>query len=420
MSRKRIVWLVGGVFLAILAWRIVVLLIGPGGGPGGGFRRPPVAVEVQRVRHEAIQETRQLTGSIYPLYQYVVAPKVSGRLIRINKRIGDWVDKGEVVAKIDDGEYQQQVLEADASLRIAYANQAETESELELAAQELDRMTSLAEKRIASQSQLETAQSKHDALQSRMDLARAQVEQRQAALKSARIRLGYTTLTASQPGFVGERYVDEGSLLAPNSPVVSVVGIDTVIVRTTVIERVYGLVGIGQPAEIEVDAFPSRIFVGHVSRLAPVLEEASRVAKMEVEVVNDSLLLKPGMFCKVTVVLAEKDQAQVVPTQAVVTRNGTSGIFVVEPGKTVVAFTPVELGLSTPDKTEIAAPEIDGLVVSLGQHLLEDGSEVILPDMTLEEGASGAAGGPAGDEARSGAAEDSSQEGGAPTGAKVN
>ncbi len=391
MSRRKIAWLLVGVFLSILAWRIVVMLVGPGGG-GGGFRRPPVAVEVDRVGREAIQETRQLTGSIYPLYQYVVAPKVSGRLLRINNRIGDWVAEGEVIARIDDGEYQQQVLEADASLRIAYANLAETESELELARQELERMESLADKRIASQSQLETAQTKHDALRSRMDLARAQVEQRQAALKSARIRLSYTTLSASQPGFIGERYVDEGSMLAPNSPVVSVIGIDTVIVRTTVIERVYGLVNIGQTAEIEVDAFPGRAFQGHVSRLAPMLEETSRVAKMEVEVVNDSLLLKPGMFCKVAVVLAAKDSAQVVPTQAVVTRNGTSGVFVVRPEETVAVFIPVELGLSTPEKTEIVTPEITGFVVSLGQHLLEDGSEVILPDMPAGGGSPGGAG----------------------------
>lgn len=380
MKRKHIVWAIGVVFLAVLVWRIAGLIIGDEGGSQQGFGRPPVAVEVDTVRYEPIQETRQLTGSIHPLYKYIVAPKVSGRVIRINKRIGDWVNRGELIAKIDDGEHQQMVLESDANLRIAYANLAETQSELELAEQELERVQSLEEKRIASVAELETARTRFDALKSRMELAKAQVEQRQAALNSARIRLGYTTLAASEPGFIGERFVDEGSMLAPNSPVVSVIGIDTVIVRTTVIERVYGLVRIGQPAEIEVDAFPGRAFRGQVSRIAPMLQEASRVAKMEVEVVNDSLLLKPGMFCKVTVVLAEKASAQVVPTQAVVTLDGTDGVFVIRNGETVVHFVPVRLGISTPVKTEILTPAIDGLVVSLGQHLLEDGSTVILPE----------------------------------------
>jgi multidrug efflux pump subunit AcrA (membrane-fusion protein) len=152
-----------------------------------------------------------------------------------------------------------------------------------------------------------------------------------------------------------------------------------------VIERVYGLVAIGQAAGIEVDAFPERTFQGRVSRIAPMLQEASRVAQMEVEVVNDSLLLKPGMFCKVTLVLEEKNSAQVVPTQAVVTRNGDTGVFVIREGETQARFIPVELGITTPDKTEILTPEIQGLVVSLGQHLLEDGSTVILPESSPGE-----------------------------------
>jgi hypothetical protein len=112
---------------------------------------------------------------------------------------------------------------------------------------------------------------------------------------------------------------------------------------------------------------------------------------MEVEVLNDSLLLKPGMFSKVTLVLAGKTSAQVVPTQAVVTRNGTSGIFVVRGGETTAHFLPVQLGISTPEKTEILTPRIEGLVVSLGQHLLEEASPVILPDRPASRNGDGRA-----------------------------
>jgi RND family efflux transporter MFP subunit len=385
MKRKQVFWIVGIIFLAVFLWRITLLIIGDQGSGSMGFGRPPVAVEVEAVRYEPIQETRELTGTIHPLYRYIVAPKVSGRLIRISKRIGDAVRRAEFIAKIDDGEYQQMVLEAEANLRIAYANLAETESELELAKQELERVQSLEEKRIASLAELETARTKYDALESRMELAKAQVEQRQAALNSAKIRLSYTTLAATEPGFVGERFVDEGAMLAANSPVVSVIGIDTVIVRTTVIERVYGQVAIGQIADIEVDAFPGRAFSGKVSRVAPMLDEASRMAQMEIEVANASLLLKPGMFCNVRLVLAEKQSAQVVPSRAIVTRNGETGVFVVRGDETTAHFVPVSVGISTLERTEIAEPVIDGLVVSLGQHLLEEGSTVILPEGAGED-----------------------------------
>lgn len=367
-------------FAALFIWRIAALVMGGQGGASGRFSSPPVAVEVVDVTVRPISETMQMTGSIYPLYQYIVAPKVSGRILKINKRIGDWVEPGESVARIDDGEYQQLVLEAEANLRIAQAGLAEARSQFELAGQELERVRSLQEMQIAPRSDLDAAQTKHDALQSRIELAVAQVEQRQAALNAARIRLSYTNLKAAEPGFVGERFADEGSMLSPNAPVVSVIGIDTVIVRTTVIERVYGQVRRGQSADIKVDAFPDMVFSGRVSRIAPKLQESSRVAQMEVEVANDSLYLKPGMFCTVSVALAEKDSAQVVPTQAVVTRNGESGVFVVPRGETTAHYVAVRAGITSSELTEILSPRLEGRVVTLGQHLLREGSTVILPE----------------------------------------
>jgi RND family efflux transporter MFP subunit len=308
-----------------------------------------------------------------------VAPKISGMIVKITKRIGDRVNRGETIARIDDGEYRQALLQAEADLKIAQANVAEAQSQLELSKKELERVQYMEEKGIASVADLETATAKYSSMEARAQLAQAQVEQRQAALASAKIRLDYTVLSAREPGFIGERFVDEGAMVGANSAVASVVGIDKVIVRTTVIERVYGRILPGQPVTIEADAFPGKTFAGTVSRIAPRLDEASRVAQMEVEIANGSLELKPGMFCTLTVVLSSRDSAQVVPGQAIVTRNGSSGVFVVKPGGGVARYVPVELGITTPAVTEIVSPTIDGLVVSLGQHLLQDSSAVILP-----------------------------------------
>jgi len=346
--------------------------------------KPSVAVEVAKIVYEPIQDIKEYTGTVHPFYRYIVAPKVSGRIIEIRKRIGDSVTKGEIIARIDDAEYQQAVIEAEANLKIAQASLAETISQFELSKQELKRAQSLQEKGIASPSELDAVQTNFSAQQSRLKLAQAQVEQRESSLKSSKIRLSYTVLEATEPGFIGERFVDEGSLLSPNSPLVSVIGIDNVIIRTTVIERDYGHINVGQSAEIVVDAFPSKRFYGKVARIAPMLEEASRVAQMEVEVVNNSLILKPGMFTKVRVVLAEKDSARIVPSEAVVRRGGKEGIFLVEKDtdmkKYVARYLPIQIGITTLEKTEILKPEIEGLVVTLGHHLLEDGSSLILPE----------------------------------------
>jgi RND family efflux transporter MFP subunit len=395
--KKRVFIAVGFVFLAFFGWRIFLLITESDQGFNRGMRGgQQVAVEVTSAGNKMIQVNRKFTGTVYPLYQYIVSPKVSGRVVQITKRIGDWVDTGEVIARLDDAEYQQAVLEAEANLKIAQASLAEAVSQMELAKQELDRERSLQEKGIASPSELDVASTAYDAQKSRLELARAQVQQREAALNSAEIRLGYTVLSATEPGFVGERYVDEGSLLSPNSPLISIIGIDSVIVQATIIERDYGQISVGQPAEVEVDAFPGEVFNGKVARIAPVLQEASRVAKMEVEVDNSAHRLKPGMFTTITVMLQEKTGRQVIPTSAIVKKDGMDGIFVVETdaasGAHIARFKAIKPGIATDTETEILSPEIEGPVVILGQHLLDDGSMVLLPVTDENSNATGGRG----------------------------
>ena len=391
--KKKVLLVLAIIFLAFFSWRVALLIIGKSKAGAKRPMRPPVAVEVAKITRAPIREIRQFTGTVYPRYQYIVAPKVSGRIIEMGKRIGDYVQRGEVVARLDDAEFQQAVLEAEANLKIAQASLVELKGLAELAKQELERAQSLRDKGIASSSELDAAATNNTAQQARLKLAEAQVDQRQAALNSSRIRLSYTVLNASEPGFVGERYVDEGALLPPNSPVISVVGIDRVIIQTTIIERDYGRIRVGQEATVTVDAFPSKKFNGQVSRIAPVLQEASRVAKMEVEVNNSGLVLKPGMFARVGVVLAENDSALVVPSQALVTRHGLNegaGVYLIDQMNGPVArFIPVETGIITPEFVEIRSPRLEGLVVTLGQHLLDDGSPVILPGKGGESKGSG-------------------------------
>jgi RND family efflux transporter MFP subunit len=385
--KKKILIIVGIIFLIFLGWRTISLFTssqqpwGPGRGFGPG-QGQTVAVEVSDIRIKPIKEIREFTGTVNPVYRYIIAPKVSGRVVETTKRIGDWVNKGEIIARLDDAEYQQAVLEAEANLKISKASLNEAESQFELARQELERVRSLQEKGISSSSELDAAETEYSAQQSRLELARAQVEQREAALKSARIRLEYTVLAATEPGFIGERYVDEGNLLSTNSPLVSVVGIDSVIVQATIIEKDYARIKVGQSAELQVDAFPETTFTGKVARIAPVLEEESRVAKVEVEFENKERLLKPGMFARVSVVLQEKEAVQVIPIEAIIKNNSKEGVFVVEEdalsGSNIARFYPVEKGISTGTEIEITSPEIKGPVVILGQHLLQDGASVTL------------------------------------------
>jgi RND family efflux transporter MFP subunit len=392
MKKRLYIFLPLVIVVAALGVRIALLVVKGSSDKRRQNQTAAVAVEVDSIRFGPIREIREFTGSVYPYNQYVVAPKVSGRVTEIRKRIGDRVRPGELIARIDDAEYQQAVREAEANLKIAEASVADSRSQLDLARDQKERMDTLRAKELASSAELDAAVSDFSAKESRYRLAEAQVQQREASLESSRIRLGYTRLTASRDGYVGERFIDEGALLAPNAAVVSVIEIGTIIVRTTITERDYRLISPGQPAEVNVDAFASRVFSGRVSRIAPMLLENSRVAQMEVEVKNDSLLLKPGMFARVRVMIASKAHARIVPAKSLVNRNGETGIFMVPENESVARWVAVTTGIMTPDLAEILSPVLKGRAVTLGQHLLEDGSSVLLPKSPPDEVPNPAAG----------------------------
>ncbi len=380
--KKRILIPIVIVFILFLAWRVYHLVSPSKKDQGFGQGRPAVAVETDNINQGPIEDVRLFTGTVFPLYRYQVASKVAGRVVHFNKRIGDYVRRDETIATLDDAEFRQSMLEAEANLAIAKASLVDAKAQLELSQREFDRAQSLHEQGLNSPSDFDAARSRLEAQNAKLKVAEAQVLQREAALEVEKIQLDYTVLRASEPGYIGERLVDEGALLSVNTPLASVIGIDTVYIRTSIIERDYGRMQIGQEAFITVDAFPEQTFSGRVSRIAPMLREESRVAEMEVVVKNQEQLLKPGMYARVRVVLDSRDNALLVPTKAVVHSGSQNGVFLVVPGEPATAkWVPVATGIVGEAYTEILDPvNIEGQVVSLGQHLLEDGGKILLPD----------------------------------------
>jgi RND family efflux transporter MFP subunit len=376
---KRSLYVAAGLLvLGLLAWRVTGAMR-TAAKPAAPPKRPPVAIEVAEVRRAAIRDVRLLSGEVRPDYRYEIVSRVPGRVTSIGKRVGDRVVQGEIVARIDDAEFRQEAAEAEAALKTSRHSLAETRTQVELARRELARMRELEKGGLASRAELEQAEAALEALESRGRLYAAQIEQREAALASAAIRLGYATLAAPRAGIVSERRVDEGGSLEANAAALTVVGIDRVTVLATVVERLYGRLSVGQAAEVEVDAYPGRWFPGTIARIAPVLVEASRLAEMEIGVPNPGLLLRPGMFARVRVVLEERPDALVVPIAAVMTRNGGSGVWLLAEDGQTARFVPVETGMAAEGTIEILSPPLAGRVVTMGQHLLEEGAPVALP-----------------------------------------
>ena len=147
---------------------------------------------------------------------------------QLNVDLADSVTRGQVVAVLDDAEYVQAVARARADLEIARASNAEAHSLLKIAERELKRIDQLRERGVSSESQRDAAMAEQLAQQALVKVTKAQIASAEADLEAARIRLGYTQVTAGWHGgneqrVVAERYVDEGETVAANAPLLRIV-----------------------------------------------------------------------------------------------------------------------------------------------------------------------------------------------------
>jgi len=345
----------------------------------------PVAVVAAPVARVMLQDIGEFSGSLIPNAQFDVSPKLGGKLEKLYVDVGDMVRKGELIAELEDEEVVQQVEQAKAELEVAQASLEDSQNALLLAEREHERVKTLFEKQIASAAELDRVEAEFRASEARHRVSLAQIKQKEAALKAAKVRLSYTNIRATwnrgeEIRVIGERFVDEGALLRANEPIVSVLDIDTLVAVIQVIERDYPRVHEGQRAVVTTDLFPRNEFEAKVTRVSPILKEAARQAEVRVEVPNHDRLLKPGMFVRVKIEFSRKEGAPSVPLSSLVQRNGEQGLFLIEDDGQRARFVPVRVGLVHEGRAEILDPPLSGMVVILGHHLLEDGSPVILSE----------------------------------------
>jgi RND family efflux transporter MFP subunit len=386
MDRKYIIALIILILVGFLGWQVYQKI-------SAKQRRSihqqevSVAVEVTPVKKSTIRDVGVFTGTLLPKSQFIAAPKIAGKLEKIFVNIGDQVKHGQLIALLDDDEYVQQVEQAIAEIAVARATLEEIRSTLSLARRGFERTKALREKEVISLSELDVAESQYKSQEAKQKVAIAQVAQKEALLNAAKVRLSYTRINASWPdgdGFrvVGERFVDEGAMLKANDPIVSILDLHSLTAVIHVIERDYARIKAGQAAMVTTDAFSGKTFTGTIARVAPLLKEAVRQARVEIRIPNPEGLLKPGMFVRAHIEFAKHDDANVIPATSLVKRDGQRGIFLVDTQTLKVRFIPVTLGIVNVEWVEVLKPPLSGLIVTIGQHLLEDGSAITLTDKT--------------------------------------
>jgi RND family efflux transporter MFP subunit len=320
------------------------------------------------------------------LAEFVVAPKVSGRVVRVMVNIADTVKRGQVVAELDNEEYVQAVAQAQADLEVARANLSQARSALEIAKREFKRTESLLKRGIASDSEFDAARQDRLARQAQRKVAAARVTKAESSLETANIRLGYTQVTAGWTGGAGhrvvaERYVNEGQTVAANTPLLLIVDLNPIVGVIFVTERDYAHLKPGQLVSLTTDAYPGEQYPGRIARIAPIFRKSTRQARIEMTIDNAQHRLKPGMFISATVVLARVPEATIVPEQALTIRDDRSGVFIVSEEGRSVTWREVKVGIRQGGRVQVEGEGLSGQVVTLGQQLVKNGSAITIPDV---------------------------------------
>ncbi|MEP6908525.1 MAG: efflux RND transporter periplasmic adaptor subunit [Pseudoxanthomonas sp.] len=339
----------------------------PGAGAGAAAGKP-VAVEAAKVEVVRLVDDAQAVGSLRSRRSVVLRPEVSGRITQLNFTDGQRVRKGQVLVQFDDQLPLAQVQQSQAELSIAQANQKRNQ---ELVAQNFVSQRSLDE----SAANLQVAQAK-------LSLAKA---------TAARLKI-----VAPFDGIAGIRLVNAGDYLKDGSDIVNIEDIDALFVDFRLPERFQSKVRRGQTALLDIDALPGRRFSAQIQAIDPLIDANGRSVGIRGCIDNRQLQLRPGMFARANTVFSVRDDARVIPEEAIVPQGNRQFVIKLLDGPSAQTRTTqrveVKVGIRGLGKVEILEGlEAGDTVVAAGQQRVQrDGSVVSVVQVGAAAPAAGA------------------------------
>ena len=188
-------------------------------------------------------------------------------------------------------------------------------------------------------------------------------------------------------GIVGRVYTDIGQNVNTLTPIALVVNIDKVKIALDIPEKYIPKVSLGQEAQIKVDAYPSEVFFGQVTKISPVVNLDNRAAPVEIVIENPNQLLKSGMFARVSLIIEKHSSVPVLLKEAILGKGADTYVYIIENNKAIARK--VALGIHSGPYYEVREGLEEGdAVVIVGQQRLYDNAAV-----TVEIGNNGNAGG---------------------------
>jgi RND family efflux transporter MFP subunit len=342
--------------------------------------RPPVAVEVTKVRASEVTGAIEATGSLAYKFGADVKSEYTG--IVTDVFVNEWVrvKKGDPLAKLDTREAEVVLQKARAAVEVAKANILQAEVSQNRANREFERAQKLKETGLITQQNFDDARTETEAAKARIEAAKAQMKVAEEDVLYAQTRLSKSMIQSPLDGMVSFRNVNVGDFVGEMGAKPMFRIVDTRILELTVTapSSEMGAVRIGQPLHFSSDAFPGRDFVGKVMFINPVVNEADRSIKVVAEVENREDQLKGGLFVQGRILTGKRTGVLKIPRAALLSWDvaGKKGeVFMVN--QDVAKRRPVQTGTILGDQVEIISGLAAGdQVITRGGFNVKEGDKV--------------------------------------------
>ena len=355
----------------------------------------PPAVDGAIARTASLEAEVEYTGTTLPTRQVALRSQVEGQILSMAVDVGDPVEPGQVVVRIDASLLEAAVAEAVAEVAARQAEVASREAEvsaaqtaveearlqLQQARSDAARLESLGQEgAVAGQAveqartQVSTAeqavraaQQQVQAQQQAVDAARRRVTAQQALVAQAQQRQRFATVTASTSGVVMARRAEPGDLAQPGGELLSVGDLSAIAVEVQVSELDLAALREGQAAQVRLDAFPDQVLTGSITEISPVADPEARLVPVEVTIPNPDGRVGSGLLARVSFEAANAERV-VVPQTALDIGESEATLFVISAPFTdaaadaagdnnlaTVSARPVQLGDRADSRVEIVS-----------------------------------------------------------------
>lgn len=372
-------------------------------------------VQVALVKKDTIKDMAIISGKVIPTQEVAVSPKSGGKVTNIRVKVGDKVNKGDILFTLDDSDAQARAEQAQsgvqssqaaieqaqsgvASAKAAYdtakANYEANLEKIQNAKINLERMKVLYEQGIISKSQYEQAElaasdSSLEVLKSQLAQAEAAYKQPQAAQKQAQASMGQasasykqamqaledTVVRAPIDGFVTALNIEEGEMSSNMQAPITISNLDKVYVKINVTENLINKIKKGDKVTANFSALNNKEFTGAISTITPAANSTTQLFDVNIEIDNKDNIIKSGMFANVKFSTNTKNNVLTVKSEAVLQKEDKNIVYIVKDNKTIEKQ--VSVGIDNGDFAEITSGLAQGdKVIINGQHYVENDQKV--------------------------------------------